>query len=185
MLLLAVVLGAAADPGSLSEREINVLSTVVNHGIAAGTTMIVIAEDTTGDPAGIGDSETRQALADSLEVPISALQDWTRKNRNAHRIDRPLDIAVPYQLMSNADLDEIFATDQPQISWDQFRARYGEAPGILRLSRVGFADDFSVALVYVELQCGATCGAGRLLEVHTDAEQGWQVRGGTVVWLTE
>ena len=185
MLLLAVALGAAADPGSVPERELNVLSAVVNHGIAAGTPMIVIAEDTTGDPAGVGDPETYQALADSLEVPISALQDWTRKNRETHRIDRPLDIAVSYQLMSSADLDEIFATNQPQISWDQFRARYGEAPGILRLSRVGFADDLSVALVYVELQCGANCGAGRLLQVGTDAEERWQVGGGAVVWLTE
>ena len=167
-------------------REVQVLSALINHGLAPDTPTIVIAERTTGDPAAVAsDEETVMAIVEELGIPRATLDDWSLRNVAPQLIDRPLDLQVSYQMLSESGLSEIFSDVEPQDGWTAFFTRYAGAPGILRVSRAGFDDSLSHALVYIEHQCGAECGAGRLIHLAQMSDGAWDVRQGAVVWMTE
>jgi hypothetical protein len=175
---------AEAQP-SLAPREAEVLSAVINHGLEAGVPMVVIAEQTTGDPAAIAaDGEVVAAVVASLEIPPSLFADWARRNAAISRIDRPLNLAVTYKLLEAEAHAELFAGTDPAAGWRQFFERYAGTPGLLRVSHVGFDETGVHALVYFEHQCGADCGAGRLVHLARDSGA-WQVKGGALVWLSD
>jgi hypothetical protein len=189
---LALVLAAApavtarADESTaLAERELDVLAALINHGVAADTAIIILSDHTTGDPAALGaDAETASAIVTQLGIPRATLDDWTLRNAAPRLIDQPLNLNVSYRLLSESTLSEIFKGVEPQQGWSQFFERYGGAPGILRVSRAGFDDSLSHALVYIEHQCGAECGAGRLVHLER-AGDAWSVQAGALVWMTE
>lgn len=183
--LLVAALAAGPAPAALDDRDVRVLSALLTHGLEAGTPLVVVAERTTGDPAAItADDALRDAVAGGLEVPPEALASWSRRNAGAHRIERPLDLPVSYQLLDDETLAELFDDAEPGAGWARFFARFEGAPGIVRVSRPGYDDALATAVVYVEHQCGATCGAGRLVRLSSDGTA-WRVDGGAVVWMSE
>ena len=189
---LAAMLVTAASPPSLEDRDLEVLSALINHGLESGTPMVIIAERTTGDPVAIAaDDDTLNAIIAGLEIPRDAYDHWTVRNRASHVIDRPLDLSVSYQMLNDKTLSELFKDVTPADGWTTFFTRYAGAPGILRVSRPGFDDTFTHALVYVEHACGAECGAGRLVHLVRGSGDGqgngqrWQVQDGAMVWMTK
>lgn len=186
-MLVAMTHPAFADGAApFGDREVHVLSALINHGLAPDTPIIVIAERTTGDPASVAsDDETQMAIVQELGIPAATLDDWSLRNAASRLIDRPLDIDVSYQMLSEAGLSEMFGDVEPQDGWTAFFTRFAGAPGILRVSRAGFDDSLSHALVYIEHQCGAECGAGRLVHLVLETDGAWRVQEGAVVWMTE
>ena len=186
VLLVSFATAVRADEsGAFAERELEVIAALINHGVASDTPIVIIADHTTGDPAAVVvDAETASAIVTQLDIPRAALDNWSLRNRLPRLIDQPLNLEVSYHLLSERSLSELFNNVEPEQGWRQFFKRYPGAPGILRLSRAGFDDSLSHALVYIEHQCGAECGAGRL--VHLERVDGaWRVQGGALVWMTE
>jgi len=191
MALLCLVLAssrvAAADAGqpNIGLTEAEVLAAVIDHGRSADHSLLVIADETTADPAALtANDETLALLARDLALPAGLVTDWARRNAERSPLDRPLALTVSYRAVSRKTLDELFDGVDPAAGWERFYAHFAGAPGLLRVSRVGF-DEFALsALVYVELQCGADCGSARL--VHLDRAAGsWQVKDAVLVWMTD
>ena len=176
----------AEEVSPFADHEISVLSALINHGVAIDTPIVVIADYTTGDPATVSaDKDTVIAIVEKLGIPRATVDDWSYRNVTKHLINQPLDIDMSYQMLSEMALEELFGDSEPDVGWNKFFTRYSGAPGLLRVSRVGFDDSLSHALVYIEYQCGTECGAGRLVHLTRTTEGQWNVREGAVVWLTE
>jgi hypothetical protein len=185
---LAVIVGAAAaaDEPSLAELEVAAWSALINHGLEADTAMVVVAEQTTGDPAGIArDRAAAATIASQLEVPPAALADWARRNAGTDLIEGALDLRVSYQVLNEKTRAELFAAPELTAAWRAFFERYAGAPGVLRLSHAGFDETRAHALVYLEHHCGAECGAGHLFHLVRGGAGEWTVAGGAVVWMVE
>ena len=185
-LLASSATAARADEfATFTEHELEVLAAVINHGVVPDTPIVIIADRTTGDPAAVvADAETASAIVTQLGIPRATLDDWSLRNALSRLIDQPLDLDMSYHLLSERTLSALFKNVEPREGWSQFFERYPGSPGIVRVSRAGFDDSLSHALVYIEHQCGAECGAGRL--VHLERVGGaWSVRDGAVVWMAE
>ena len=186
--VLAVVaaLPAIVAADTVHDVEIALYETIVNHGLADDPRILVIAAETTGDPAAIAEHDaTARAIVADLGAPPETLDGWVQMNAGTAIIDSPLRLDITYQLLDQDERRKLFAAALPQLAWSQFFARYEGAPGLLRLSRAGFDDTREHALVYVEHQCGVECGAGRLIHLQRGADLRWQVKGAALVWMVE
>ena len=186
VIAFALVAGSAhAEPGSLEQRELEIYSSLINHGLADAVPIVVLAAETTGDPAAIAAYEDAAALIEELGVPAETLANWQRRNAGLFAIDSPLKLDVSYQMLDAKTRAEIFADVEPAAGWSRFFARFVGAPGLLRLSRAGFDDNLNHALVYVEYQCGVDCGSGRLIHLANDSGDTWQVMNAALVWMVD
>ncbi len=186
MLLLPPLAPTAQAANSYSERELGVWSTLINHGLDANAKMVVLAEQTSGDPARLGrDPAAVDGIVKQLEVPKSAFDDWQRRNARIDTIDATLTLNVSYQMLDAKTRKELFDGVVPGTGWEHFFKRYPGAPGILRISHAGFDDTLSHALVYIEHECGAECGAGHLFHLTLRQGGGWEVKGGVTVWMVK
>ena len=177
---------AAASASTYGERELGVWSALVNHGLEASTKMVVLAGQTTGDAAAIArDATTIASIVKQLAVPPSAFADWQGRNARVDAIDAALKLSVSYQVLNTKTSKALFAGVAPGTGWENFFKRFPGAPGLLRLSHVGFDDTLSHALVYVEHECGAECGTGHLFHLSLAAGGSWQVQGGVTVWMVK
>ena len=184
-LLLYFAPGAYAT-ASYTERELGVWSSLINHGLEVDAKMVVLAEQTSGDPARIArDAAVVDTIVKQLEVPKSAFDDWLRRNARVDHIDTALTLKVSYQVLGANTRKSLFEGVEPAVGWENFFKRYPGAPGILRISHVGFDDTLSHALVYVEHECGAECGTGHLFHLRLRTGGGWDVKGGVTVWMVK
>lgn len=185
LLLLALPLGARAA-ATYAERELGVWSALINHGLDSGTKMVVVADQTSGDPARIArDAATIDTLVKQLGVPKSTFDDWQRRNARIDVIDATLTLKVSYQVLDAKTRKQLFDGVEPSRGWENFFKRFQGAPGILRISHAGFDDTLAHALVYVEHECGAECGAGHLFHLALQSGGAWQVQGGVTVWMVK
>jgi hypothetical protein len=97
------------------------------------------------------------------------------------RLDRSLRTDIDYELLSVDQMKAKF--DDPLNSWRRFRAQLPHSPGLLTLSRIGFDDDHSEALVYMTYACGNVCGEGLFVRL-TRSEKGWKVAGSARLWIS-
>lgn len=187
VLLVALPLApAAAAALAYAERELGVWSALINHGLEASAKMVVVAEQTSGDPAAIArDATTGATIVKQLEVPSSAFADWQRRNTRVDAIDATLHLQISYQVLDAKTRKALFEGVAPATGWENFFKRFPGAPGLLRLSHVGFDDSLSHALVYVEHECGAECGTGHLFHLRLSPGGAWQVQAGVTVWMVK
>lgn len=186
ILTLLLLLAPAVPAASYAERELGVWSALINHGLDADAKMVVLAEETSGDPARIGrDEATIASIVKQLEVPQSAFDDWLRRNARIDHIDATLSLNVSYQVLDAKTRKQLFDGVLPGAGWENFFKRYAGAPGILRISHVGFDDTLGHALIYVEHECGAECGTGHLFHLALRTGGGWDVKGGVTVWMVK
>ncbi|MBI2802729.1 MAG: hypothetical protein HYX63_21030 [Gammaproteobacteria bacterium] len=173
----------AAAPAVLP-LEYELLSAVLNHGLDPDAKQIVIADTTIGDSSGVVTAKTPLAVrAKELNVAPELLGEWRHVNQKSAQLAREFHVAKTYALMSEANRDLLFRGDNPRAGWDAFFARYPGSPGLLRVSRVAFDDRAQSALVYIEFQCGAECGSGRLVRATRDATNHWQPVSGELLWV--
>jgi hypothetical protein len=180
--LIATTVTAAPK---LHEFEYNVISAAINHGVNDPAAKIIIDETTTGEAVNISDPGTTTAeLAAGLGTTIAALDEWSRINKRRYTLTGQLTTVGNHHLLSEDERSKLFNDEDPATNWKQFNTRFPNAAGIIRVSRPGLDDTAGSAILYLEFQCGAQCGSGRLVNlVLTDSGQ-WQVTTGTLVWIT-
>ena len=193
LLLIPLLLWASLEPAadstaglSAADREIAVWSDLINHGLDDHTKMIVLAELTSGDAAGLArDPATIAEIILQMKLPPSLFADWVRRNATTELIERPLKLAVSYQVLNAKTRAELFDVSDPAASWKLFFTRFAGAPGLLRVSHAGFDDAMGHALVYLEQVCGADCGAGHLFHLARDEHDHWVVQDDVTVWMVK
>ncbi len=176
---------AAAVSSKLQEFEYTIIATVIKHGLKNKGGSIVIDESTTGETVNLIDpGQTIEELAKELGTTPPALREWSRINRNRYRLEQQLALEGNYHLLADEERVEIFNGSDPDVNWQQFRARFPDAAGIIRVSRPSTDDAAKSALLYLEFECGANCGSGRLVNLGRTVSDQWQVTTGTLVWIT-
>jgi hypothetical protein len=186
ILALCACVTHGASATSAVERDLGVWTALIAHGLAPGSRNVVIADETTGDPSALGvKTDARAAVINELGLPPAAFDDWVRRNHTQDPIAHPLKLEVSYQVLSAKLRAELFADVAPALGWQQFDARFPDTNGWIRLSHVGFSDDYRQALVYLEHQCGATCGTGHLFRLDATMQGSWIVADGLIVWMVK
>jgi len=179
--LLVTARAPAAEP-TLEPAEYEVLSQVINHGLPADTPAIAISALTTGDPDTLVPADADlEALALRLDTAPGLLAGWAGLNQQRSPLERKLTLRARYELVSDALRAKIFEGEEPAQGWARFHARFPDAPGLLRVSRVAIDEVRQNALVYIEFACGPECGTGRLVRLAR-VDGVWQVQSGELLW---
>ena len=183
--LTTSVTNAGAVSSKLQEFEYAIIATVIKHGLSNDGGSIVIDESTTGETVNLIDpGQTIETLAKELGTTPPALREWSRLNRGRYRLGQALALEGKYHLLANEERLEIFNGPDPDVNWQQFRARFPDAIGIIRVSRPSTDAMAKSALLYLEFECGSKCGSGRLINLVQAVPDQWQVTTGTLVWIT-
>lgn len=174
---------AAPLPG-VPDEDYALLSSAIAHGLGPEAKRIVIADMTSGDPSAIvaGDAKFDE-LAEKLATTPALLRRWATLNQRRYPLTKRFTLPLAYELLLQADREMIFSGPDPAQGWQRFFTRYPDAPGLLQVSRVAVDDAAQNALVYIEFQCGANCGAGRLVQMQRAPDQAWRVQAGELIWI--
>lgn len=183
--LTTMFTNAGAVSSKLQDFEYAIISSVIKHGLSNDAGSIVIDESTTGETVNLIDpGQTIEALAKELGTTPPALREWSRLNQDRYRLRQQLALDGKYHLLAGAERLEIFNGADPDVNWQQFRERFPDAAGIIRVSRPSTDAIANSALLYLEFECGANCGSGRLINLVQTVPDQWQVTTGTLVWIT-
>lgn len=165
-------------------EEYTLWSAVISHGLDPSAKAVVLAQKTAADLRGVVPLGSKvEDVAKRLETTPQLLSRWVALNQEASTLERNFKLPLPYVLADPKALAELFKGPDPTESWQGFAAAHPGAPGLLRLSRAALDDPGQNALVYVEFQCGARCGSGRLIRAKL-GPKGWQLLSGELIWVT-
>ena len=165
-------------------EEYALWSAVLSHGLDQNAKAVVLAQRTTADLRGVVPGGAKlDEVAKRLETTPELLARWVALNQEGSPLERNFKLPLPYALADAKELAELFKSPDPTESWQRFAAAHPGAPGLLRVSRAALDDPGQNALVYVEFQCGARCGSGRLIRARL-GPRGWQPLSGELIWVT-
>lgn len=182
--LCLLLCGEAPAAPLLPSDEYAVFRALLDHGLGPEAQQVVVAESTTGDPAGILPSaQADDARAKDLGTSLELLRDWSLMNQRTFTLGEGFSTRVPHVLLADPVRETLFRGDQPEQGWQLFFRKYPQSAGLVRLSRVGFNAARSEALVYLEFQCGAECGSGRLVQLARDPAGNWRIVSGELLWI--
>ena len=182
--LLALTSHAAPPLAPLPVAEYEVLSALLAHGLDPATRGAVIADRTTGAAAGITlDMNNAEGEATRLGTTAALLREWNRLNERAFLFEKKFTLRVPYDLLADFERETFFQGDDPEAGWSRFFRRFPVSDGIIRLSRPAVDHTYAQALVYLEFQCGAECGSGRMVSLTRQPGKAWSVTGGALLWV--
>lgn len=168
----------------IHEAEYGIISAVINHG-TGGSGNIVIDATTTGEAVNISDpNKNPDELAQELGTTVLALREWSRLNKRRYILQENFSIDATHYLLEEHERLALFSTEEPIVNWHQFFAKFPEASGIVRVSRPGIDDAAKAAVLYLEFECGAQCGSGRLVNLIQSSDGLWRVTTGELIWIT-
>jgi hypothetical protein len=176
--------GSKTPPAPAIAREYAVYEAVIEFlYLTKDIELIAIKNRTAADvsPSESLGSEVeyiREELGTAIE--LKTLDDYKAKNRRSHQLDADLSLDVPYVLLGEAELAEIFERGG---GWDQFYKIYPNSQGIMTLSRVGFNTQIDQALVYVANRPDDKVGEGyyALLTMKGGV---WTVDNVVIAWIS-
>lgn len=169
----------------LAGEEYTVISAALAHGAGSQAGHMVIDETSTGTVISIAQAGLSAAeAATELGTSVSAMREWSRLNRKRYNLSTQLLVGSDTVFLTATDRASIFSGDQPRENWRRFFAKFPDSVGIVRLSRPGIDEVNGTALLYLEFECGAECGSGRLINLQRDDSAKWQVTTGSLVWIT-
>ena len=164
-------------------EEYALWSAVIGHGLDKAAKAVVIGHKTTADLRGVVPPGAKvEDVAKRLETTPALLSRWVALNQEGAPLERNFKLPLPYELMDEKARNELFKGPDPAESWQRFASAHPGAPGLLRVSRAALDDPGQNALVYVEFQCGARCGSGRLIRAQL-GPKGWQLLSGELIWV--
>ncbi len=182
--LCLLLAGKATAAPELPSEEYAVFRALLDHGLGPEAQQVIVAETTTGDPAGILPAvKADEVRAKELGTSLELLRDWSLMNERQFSLGQGFTTRVPHVLLSDSARETLFRGDEPQQGWKLFFRKYPLAAGLVRLSRAGFNAARSEALVYLEFQCGAECGSGRLVNLARTPGGIWQINNGELLWI--
>ena len=121
------------------------------------------------------------------EVQPETAKDFDAKNKESFALEKKFSLTLPYVLVSESDLREIFRRDAKgyisEGAWRRFYEKYPGAQGIMSLSRVGFNRTKDQALVYVANQSSLLGGSGSFL-VLSKRNGKWEIQKEALIWIS-
>ena len=181
--------------GEIREEEKNaVIKTVLEDGkvVYQERSLFVVVSSTINILEILGSSSFEppnvdafmQGIANSfskkknIAIPPEVLRDFVGTNQTR----KPCTVSHASKkvvLLSEEELVAIFSEGE----YESFYEKYPGSAGYIRFSDVGFNDNFTVALVYVEEFANST-GAGGGMVFLEKAEARWVVKGFVYLWAS-
>jgi hypothetical protein len=93
----------------------------------------------------------------------SMIADYKRQNAEPKKLVTKFTLAKMYSLLSENGREAYLAATEPAEGRHRVRKMQSwleGAPGLISFSAIGYSADRSLALVYVEHECGTDCGGG-------------------------
>ena len=177
---LATDAGFALDAGSAAatDEDYAVYHALLQHQYVDQNSRELLISATTATKSLVGDfgdgSYVRtkyRAFADET------MQNLGARSSSALQLENRFGLAVPVALLTEAQWQAL----QQDLS-DLWKEHPG-APGLLKLSAVGYGNGRTQAVVYTGLFCGSLCGEG-LLVVLEKGDDGWQVVAQVELWIS-
>jgi hypothetical protein len=143
----------------------------------------VIMDTTATAPGGVGDTG---ALLDNIlqnmhGVDAETVDNFRVRNNEAHPVSPHMDLGTPYTLITQDQMNQLF--NQNQDGWQLFYEQYPGAPGITKISQVGFNLAFDQALVYVGTMSHWLAGAGYFVLLEK-VKGSWVVEQQVMSWIS-
>ena len=108
-------------------------------------------------------------------------KDYLARNDKAYPLSRGMEVGVEYVLIDTGEMSEIF--NDFEDGWEEFYNRYPGSPGITTLSRAGFNQEGTEALVYMGAQFHYLAGAGNLYRLEKQ-DGVWKIVDKVMLWIS-
>jgi hypothetical protein len=114
------------------------------------------------------------------KLDIGLVNDFRIKNENKSRLENKFSIPQYIILISEKELNDTF---REMDGWDKFYEMYPNSSGVIEISRVGFNNNYSQALVYYGEYSHNLGGHGDL--VFLIKEEGkWIIKEQVPLWIS-
>jgi hypothetical protein len=146
-----------------------------------GEKQAVLAETRGG--LGMPSDEARmlEYIRENLDgIREETIEDFRSKNRERHPIAPDLDPKGRLIPVGDEEFRRIF---RDGAGWTRLRETFPDSDGTLRISRVGFDEDITQALVYAGQQFDWNVGSSGFL-LFEKAGEGWTETGRAGEWLS-
>ena len=148
-----------------------------------GSANLVIMDTTATSPGGVGDTAAtlKKMLQDMRGLEQKTADSFRARNATESPFRADMNLGSPYTVLSQAQMNLFFS--QNQDGWQAFYAQYPSAAGITTLSRVGFNNSLSQALVYVGTMSHYLAGAGYFVLLKK-VNGTWMVDQKVMTWIS-
>lgn len=107
--------------------------------------------------------------------------DFRDSNQRPVELRRNFNLGVEYKLISH---DELKTIPEERMRLEGYRAKYPDSYGVISLSRVGFNEDKTQALLYIsQISCGSGCGEGICMLLAKE-NSAWKVMAERLSWIS-
>jgi hypothetical protein len=108
-------------------------------------------------------------------------EEYLARNDRSYPLSPEMAIGRQYTLLGGEEMSDIF--NNYGDGWEEFYRRYPDSPGITTLSRVGFNQDGTEALVYMGAQLHYLAGAGYLIRLEKQNGE-WKIVDKMMLWVS-
>ena len=116
-------------------------------------------------------------------VSGGAIRDYKLRNLEPGSLRWIGSISPRIEFLSDDEMESIFPEDASVYPWTDFYKRFPGSTGLVSLSKIGFNDDHTQALVYVANVCGGLCGSGDFV-VLKKVHGRWVVERTDQIWVS-
>jgi hypothetical protein len=164
--------GCHADPfaDAVNSEDSRIMQAMVAISCKLGVERIVISDL----PAAPGEGGQRVTGRPNMHFGLDVSRRIARQAR------WPVGAVCPsVQVTADSNIENVLEHDTP--SWDKFKAAFGGAHSLMRISLPVYSRDGTRAVVYTTGTCPYTCGAGfyHLLE---KSFSGWRIANSEIAW---
>jgi hypothetical protein len=116
------------------------------------------------------------------KLDIDLVNDSKTKNSNRYKLENKYSISQRVILISDEERNDIFRTTNISNNWDSFYERYPNSSGIIELSRVGFDNNYTKALLYYGIS-QREVGQGYLILLSNEKNK-WIIKEQYILWTS-
>lgn len=113
-------------------------------------------------------------------IPRGAIESWEMKNTKKYLLSNHFTFSTNHLFITPTQLNESF---MPTKWWDSFYKNYPNALGYFKLSRVGFDEKRTTAIVYIENTQDGLWGSGTFWVLVKENKK-WKVENKYLIWLS-
>ena len=188
----------AYDGGVSSQvlpEEYEVYSTVLTQRSSpSGRERFVIGETVRAREVEIKDEARSKMIQWMVKLPglkEATIEQFFQGNRAPAVLERQFNLPLPYVLLSDAECGELWDGKDKRKGrggeldgWKVFHERYPRSGGVVRFSRVGFADDETQALLEIGVTADWLMGHGAMILLKNEPEAGWRIVKELRTWIS-
>jgi hypothetical protein len=113
-----------------------------------------------------------------FETDSMLVDDFKKKNAKAYKLENKFSIPQTVIIVSEKELNELNSK-----GWEAFYKKYPNSSGVIQISRVGFDNKQTQAILYFGEQSHYVAGAGYLIFLAKD-EGKWMVKEQVMLWIS-